>query len=80
MLRIYADFNSQDEAGRVCLNTVGSLRGIEAHRDELREGLAVILYMTDEFEVNGTLIFDQNIWKGIPDWSSIKYLGPTDRA
>jgi hypothetical protein len=65
MLRIYADFNSTDEDGRVNLNTVGSLRDIEKHRAELRDGLSVVLTMTHELEVVGTLVFD-GIWKGIP--------------
>lgn len=72
MIRIYADFNSKDEQGRVWLNTVGALEDIEQHRSELKEGLEVILYMTDEFEVRGTLTFDK-IWLGIPDWDTIHY-------
>jgi len=76
MLRIYADFNSCDEEGRVCLNTVGSLRDIDAHRAELREGMTVLLYEPDEFEVEGSLVFDR-IWWGIPDLSTLRYLDPS---
>lgn len=72
MIRIYADFNSTDEQDRVTLNTVGSLKDIELHRPQLKEGLEVILYMTDEFEVRGTLTFDQ-IWRGIPNWDTIHH-------
>ena len=72
MIRIYADFNSTDEQSRVRLSTVGSLKDIERHRGSLKEGLEVILYMTDEFEVRGTLTFDQ-IWLGIPDWDTIHH-------
>ena len=77
MIRIYADFNSCDEDGRVCLDTVGSLQDIEKHRDVLAEGMKVILDMTDEFEVQGTLVFDE-VWKGVPDWDTIQYAKPED--
>jgi hypothetical protein len=72
MLRIYADFNSRDEEGRVWLNTVGSLRDLEAHRDELHEGERVLLYVPDEFEVEGTLVFDR-IWLAVPDLRTLRY-------
>lgn len=72
MVRIYADFNSTDEQDRVRLSTAGSRKDIERHRSQLKEGLEVILYMTDEFEVQGTLTFDQ-IWLGIPDWDTIHH-------
>ena len=77
MIRIYADFNSCDEDGRVRLSTVGSLQDIEKHRDVLAEGMKVILDMTDEFEVQGTLVFDE-VWKGVPDWDTIQYAKPED--
>jgi len=76
MLRIYADFNSCDEEGRVCLHTVGSLRDIDAHRGELREGLRVLLYVPDEFEVEGTLVFDR-IWLAVPDLTTLHHLDPS---
>jgi hypothetical protein len=72
MLRIYADFNCQDEQGRVLLNTVGSLRDIEAQKNELIAGLKVMLYVTDDFEVEGTLVFEQ-VWRAVPDLSTIRY-------
>lgn len=72
MIQIYADFNNTDEQERVTLDTVGSLKDIEQHRSELKEGLQVILYMTDEFEVQGTLTFDR-VWCGIPDWDTIHH-------
>ena len=73
MLRIYADFNDSDEQGRVRLDPRGSRTDVRAHGDALVEGLRVVLYMTDELEVEGTLVFEQ-IWRGIPDWSTIRYL------
>ncbi|MBI2386061.1 MAG: hypothetical protein HYV14_08605 [Elusimicrobia bacterium] len=75
MIRIYADFNSQDEQGRVRLSTVGSRKDIERHRSKLKEGMEVILYTPGDFEVRGTLTFDQ-IWLGIPDLSTIRYENP----
>jgi hypothetical protein len=72
MIRIYADFNSRDERGRVRLSAAGSLKDIERHRTHLKEGLKVILYETGEFEVEGTLTFDQ-IWLGVPDFNTIRY-------
>jgi hypothetical protein len=72
MLRIYADFNSCDEQGRVCLNTAGSLATLHAQQDALFDGLRVMLYVPEEFEVEGVLIFDR-IWMGIPDWSTLRY-------
>ncbi len=71
-IRIYADFNSCDEQGRVMLNTVGSLRDLEKYKAALREGAPVVLYVPGEFEVSGTITFE-DIWKGVPDWSTILY-------
>jgi hypothetical protein len=78
MIRIYADFNNSDEQERVRLNTVGSLEDLEKHRHALKDGLKVILYMTGEFEVHGTLVFDGGIWNGIPEWETIRYENPED--
>jgi len=72
MLRIYADFNSCDEQGRVCLNTAGSLRDLDAHRDELHEGARVLLYVPAEFEVEATLVFD-GIWLAAPDLRTLRH-------
>lgn len=71
-IRIYADFNSCDEQGRVMLNTVGSLRDLEKHKAVIREGAHVVFYAPGEFEVSGTIMFEE-IWKGVPDWSTILY-------
>ncbi len=77
MIRIYADFNSCDEQGRVRLSTVGSRKDIKQYENVLEEGMRVLLYMPDEFEVYGTLVFE-GIWLGIPDFSTIKYYNPDD--
>jgi hypothetical protein len=70
MIRIYADFNSTDEEGRVWALLK---RDLEEHSDELKEGLRVLLHMDDEFEVEATLVYDRG-WMGVPDWSTIRYL------
>ena len=72
MIRIYADFNSCDEHGRVMLNTVGSLRDLDKHKEALEPGAQVILYVPGDFEVRGTLLFE-GIWMGVPDWSTIRH-------
>jgi hypothetical protein len=41
--------------------------------------MRVLLYMTDEFEVYGILVFE-GIWMGIPDFSTIKYYNQDDAA
>ncbi len=75
MIRIHADFNNCDEQGRVMLNTIGSLRDLEEHKTALQDGARVVLYMPGEFEVSGTIVLE-DIWKGIPDWSTILYEAP----
>lgn len=75
MLRIYVDINNRDEQDRIRLNTTGSKRDLHNHASEILDGLRVILYMTDEFEVEGILVFDE-IWRGIPDWSTLRYTPP----
>jgi len=72
MIRIYADFNSKDEQGRVVLNTIGSLRDLEAHKDEIHVGMKVTLYMPD-VEVDGVLVYDR-VWLGIPDYTTTRDL------
>ena len=54
------------------LNTVGSLRDLEKYKAVIKAGAPVVLYVPGEFEVSGTLIFEE-IWKGVPDWSTILY-------
>ena len=77
MIKIYADFNSCDEQGRVWLNTVGSLKDIKRYENVLEEGIQVLLYMMDEFEVYGTLVFE-GVWLGIPDFSTIRHYNSDD--
>lgn len=76
MIKIYADFNNSDELGRVRLNTVGSLEDLDRNRGELTEGLKVTLYTPGEFEVQGVLLFEDGIWRSVPDWETIRYDEP----
>ena len=57
MLKIYADFNHQDEFGRILLNTVGSINDLNKYKilKIITCGMEVILYMEDKFEVKGKL-------------------------
>ena len=78
MIRIYADFNHQDEQGRVFLDTVGSLADIKRHEGVLTDGLRVLLYMEDDFEVEGTLSFD-GVWFAAPDLGTLHHLSVEDK-
>jgi hypothetical protein len=42
-------------------------------------GMRVVLYMTDEFEVEATLVFD-GTWHGIPDWTTIRHYNSDSRT
>ena len=75
MIRVYADFNCQDEDGRVKLDVPGSRKDLDSHRDELRDGMKVILYVPDELDVEATLVFDE-IWLAIPDYATLRYDSP----
>ena len=76
MIRIYADFNHCDDRGRVLLDTVGSVADIKQHGKALVEGMVVLLYMEDELEVQGTLVFDA-VWRANPDFSTLRHLDPS---
>ena len=71
MIKIYADFNAQDGARRIRLNTQGSLSDIRRVEDGLREGSLVELYSEDGITVMGRLVFD-GIWLAEPDWATLK--------
>ena len=71
-VRIYADFNDQDELGRVWLHTGTSLQDIKRQENYLRPGLPVLLY-TDEndyVEVDAVLVYDEEHQVWLADWSS----------
>ncbi len=79
MIRLYADFNHRDEQGRVLLDTVGSLADVETHASELRDGMRVILHMNEDFEVEGTLLFD-GVWVAVPDFATLQDSEPQSGA
>ena len=73
-IRIYADFNDQDEDGRVLLSVGDSLRDLERAKDCLRPGLQVTLYTdpNDYVEVPGVLLFDNEHQIWLADWSETR--------
>jgi hypothetical protein len=75
-LRIYADFNSQDELGRVDLQTAGSRQDLECLKDYIRSELPVVLYF-DDIEIDAILQYELETgrWYGrVQDWSSYRDL------
>lgn len=75
MIHIYADANNRDEDGRFDLAIVGARRDLEAHKNELKDGMKVLLNVQDEFEVVATLVFDRQHqrWFGVPDDKTIRF-------
>lgn len=75
--RIYFDSNAATEDGRYILSIAGSLKDIRSLGDSLRPGMRVLLYMTDELEVEATLELDgaRQTWLGLPDDSTLRVLG-----
>jgi hypothetical protein len=77
MLRIYCDWNDGIDESRYDLGCRGSLEDIERHVHEMKEGLRVIFYETDELEAEGVLAFDKEKkrWLAVPDWTTKRYIG-----
>ena len=74
--RIYFDTNDLAESGAYSLNIAGSLEDIRRLGDSLRPGMRVLLYMTDELEVEATLEYDSRYhhWLGRADMSTLHHL------
>lgn len=74
--RIYFDTNEQDTGGAYILSVFGAQDDIKRLGDLLRPGMRVLLYMTDELEVEATLEYDSvyKRWLGRADLSTIRYL------
>jgi hypothetical protein len=70
-VRIYADFNDQDEQGRVLLHAGASLTDLRKHARVLRPGLPVILYTdaNDYVEVAAILRRDESHGIWVAEWS-----------
>jgi hypothetical protein len=66
-MRIYVDFNSLDDYGRVVINLTVS----DVSPDVLREGMPVVLY-DEVIEVQAALKErDQfGMWTALPDWNT----------
>ena len=74
MHRIYFDTN-EGNGKRYALWLSASRSDLASISSELRDGLRVIIYMTDELEMEATLEYDaeQGAWMAIPDDSTIKH-------
>ena len=74
--RIYFDTNDMAESGAYALNIGGSLEDIRRLGDSLLPGMRVLLYMTDELEVEATLEYDSqhHYWLGRADMSTLRHL------
>lgn len=74
-IRLHADFNNCTEDYKARLDTMGSLRDIERHKDELCAGMTVLLN-DGELEVEARLERDEEneMWLGVPDWSTLRHL------
>jgi hypothetical protein len=74
MHRIYFDTNEGDARGRFDLGIPGSLHDIEPIAPQLTDGMRVILYDSEELEVEAVLEYDQNYqrWMADPIWSTLK--------
>lgn len=71
--RVYADFHSADEKGRLRLGCVGTLQDLSRQRIVLREGLHLTLY-SEDLEVEGRVHFsaDENTWVAAVNWDAIR--------
>jgi hypothetical protein len=73
-IRIYADFNSRDEFGRVDLGVSRSQRDMIRLQDQIQPGMDVVLYF-DDVEVDATLEHDrdEDRWYGrVLDWTTYR--------
>jgi hypothetical protein len=76
--RIFADFQNADPLGRVRLNTVGSIRGLEGVH--LQAGTVLDLYDGD-MELKGGVAeysVDEKIWVARVDWNKFRPLQSTE--
>ena len=70
--RVYADFHSADEKGRLRLNCVGTVQDLSQQRIVLEEGLLLTLYSEDLY-VEGRVHFsaDESIWVAVINWDAV---------
>ena len=74
--RIYFDTNDGDPEWGYELKFSQSKKDIEAIGADIHDGIRVVIYMTDELEMEAELKFEHELgyWKAIPDLSTIRYL------
>jgi hypothetical protein len=74
--RIYFDENEGDALGRYDLGIPGSLRDIPPIAGELKEGMRVLIYMGDDFELEATLEYHAQFarWMARPIDGTLRYL------
>ena len=79
--RIYADFQNLDDANRLRLTCVGTLRDVERQGIRFTDGLVMNLYtddaddhgQPDEMRAEGVVRYDeaQECWVAEVDWESL---------
>lgn len=76
---VYADLNNADAAGRVRLNTVGTVEDLCRQQLVLTEGLRLTLYTDDGEAADGLRInaivtksAEDSAWVAIVDWTAIQ--------
>jgi len=79
-IRVYVDWNDQDESGRVWLHLPGSAEDLEPVRGELKEGMPLVLYWDEEdpdlvHEMDGILERDgpTGTWMARPVQGTIRH-------
>ncbi len=72
---VYAHFNNADAAGRVRLNTNGSICVLEKLPDGPSGGLAVRIF-SEDLQANAVLRFslEEGIWVAEVDWKAVEDL------
>jgi hypothetical protein len=70
---VYADFHNADTAGRLRLNTSGTIRDLSRQSITLRDGLSLTLH-DEELEVDGEVQFSptEHLWVATIDWDAIR--------
>ena len=81
--RVYADFQNLDDFNRPRLTCAGTREDLARQGVELREGLALTLYMDDaddrgrpdELRAQGVVHFneDEGCWVAAIDWSALRH-------
>lgn len=78
-LKIYADFNYADPAGRLRLNCAGTKHDLERLKIQFSEG-QTFLFGDEDLEVQGKTTFsnEEKIWVAEIDWGRIRDLNSTN--